>query len=121
MTFPAQMERGEHGKEVGKTACAEGATDWVMDEDFDFKKLANADKVAGHFDVCLGCRLDFLPSNIRQCDLILVEHHSLHSARLVGEQLRYAVILEKVNGWRLRLGALSGSRLGPDVCNDSKP
>ena len=92
MTYPAQLVRGEHGKEVGKTACAEGATDWVMIEDFDFKKLANADEVAGHFDVCLGCRLEFLPSNIRQCDLILVGHHYLHSARLMGEQLRYAVI-----------------------------
>ena len=32
------------------------------------------------------------PKDIRQCDLILVEHHYLHSARLMGEQLRYAVI-----------------------------
>jgi hypothetical protein len=32
------------------------------------------------------------PKDIRQCDQILVEHHYLHSARLVGEQLRYAVI-----------------------------
>ena len=30
--------------------------------------------------------------DLRQCDRILVEHHYLHSARLVGEQLRYAVI-----------------------------
>ena len=30
--------------------------------------------------------------DIRQCDQILVEHHYLHSARLVGEQLRYGVI-----------------------------
>ena len=30
--------------------------------------------------------------DIRQCDQILVEHHYLHNARLVGEQLRYAVI-----------------------------
>jgi hypothetical protein len=32
------------------------------------------------------------PKDIRQCDQILVEQHYLHSARLVGEQLRYAVI-----------------------------
>ena len=30
--------------------------------------------------------------DIRRCDQLLVEHHYLHSARLVGEQLRYAVI-----------------------------
>ena len=30
--------------------------------------------------------------DLRQCDQILVEHHYLHNARLVGEQLRYAVI-----------------------------
>ena len=28
------------------------------------------------------------PKDIKQCDQILVEHHYLHSARLVGEQLR---------------------------------
>jgi len=32
------------------------------------------------------------PKDIHQCDQILVEQHYLHSARLVGEQLRYAVI-----------------------------
>ena len=32
------------------------------------------------------------PKDIRQCDRILVEHDYLHSARLVGKQLRYAVI-----------------------------
>ena len=32
------------------------------------------------------------PQDIEQCDRILVEHHYLHSARLVGEQLRYAVV-----------------------------
>jgi hypothetical protein len=32
------------------------------------------------------------PKDIRRCDQLLVEHHYLHSARLVGEQLRYAVI-----------------------------
>jgi hypothetical protein len=32
------------------------------------------------------------PKDIRHCDQLLVEHHYLHSARLVGEQLRYAVI-----------------------------
>src|SRR5665213_3263988 len=30
--------------------------------------------------------------DIRKCDQILIEHHYLHSAQLVGEQLRYAVI-----------------------------
>jgi len=30
--------------------------------------------------------------DLRRCDQILVEHHYLHNARLVGEQLRYAVI-----------------------------
>ena len=29
--------------------------------------------------------------DIEQCDQILTEHHYLHSAKLVGEQLRYAV------------------------------
>ena len=32
------------------------------------------------------------PKDIGQCDRILVEQHYLHSAQLVGEQLRYAVI-----------------------------
>jgi len=32
------------------------------------------------------------PKDIGQCDRILVEHHYLHRAQLVGEQLRYAVI-----------------------------
>ena len=32
------------------------------------------------------------PNDIEQCDRILVEHHYLHSAQLVGEQLRYAVL-----------------------------
>jgi predicted transposase YbfD/YdcC len=32
------------------------------------------------------------PKDIKECDQILVEHHYLHSARLVGEQLRYAVV-----------------------------
>jgi len=32
------------------------------------------------------------PQDIRRCDQILVEHHYLHSAKLVGEQLRYAVV-----------------------------
>lgn len=31
------------------------------------------------------------PPDIRKCDQILVEHHYLKSAKLVGEQLRYAV------------------------------
>jgi hypothetical protein len=32
------------------------------------------------------------PKDIEECDQILVEHHYLHSARLVGEQLRYAAV-----------------------------
>jgi hypothetical protein len=31
------------------------------------------------------------PEDIQKCDQILIEHHYLHSAQLVGEQLRYAV------------------------------
>jgi predicted transposase YbfD/YdcC len=32
------------------------------------------------------------PKNIRRCDRILIQEHYLHSAQLVGEQLRYAVV-----------------------------
>jgi P pilus assembly chaperone PapD len=32
------------------------------------------------------------PKDLKECDQILVGHHYLHSARLVGEQLRYAVV-----------------------------
>jgi len=32
------------------------------------------------------------PRDIRKCDKILVAHHYLHSAKLVGEHLRYAVV-----------------------------
>jgi len=32
------------------------------------------------------------PKDIQKCDQILVDEHYLHSARLVGEQLRYAVL-----------------------------
>src|SRR5260370_31574956 len=32
------------------------------------------------------------PQDIQKCDQILVEHHYLKSAKLVGEQLRYAVL-----------------------------
>lgn len=32
------------------------------------------------------------PKDLEKCDRILVEHHYLHSAQLVGEQLRYAVV-----------------------------
>jgi hypothetical protein len=32
------------------------------------------------------------PKDIERCDQILVKHHYLHSAQLVGEQLRYAVL-----------------------------
>ncbi len=31
------------------------------------------------------------PHDIQKCDQLLIEHHYLHSAQLVGEQLRYAV------------------------------
>ena len=36
-------------------------------------------------------RLLVRPQDIQKCDQILIEHHYLHSAQLVGEQLRYAV------------------------------
>ena len=32
------------------------------------------------------------PKDIQKCDQILIEEHYLHSAQLVGEQLRYAVL-----------------------------
>jgi len=32
------------------------------------------------------------PKDLERCDQILIEHHYLHSAQLVGEQLRYAVV-----------------------------
>jgi hypothetical protein len=32
------------------------------------------------------------PKDLERCDQILLEHHYLHSAQLVGEQLRYAVV-----------------------------
>ena len=32
------------------------------------------------------------PQDLKRCDQILVQHHYLHSAQLVGEQLRYAVV-----------------------------
>jgi hypothetical protein len=37
-------------------------------------------------------RLLVRPEDLKRCDHILVEHHYLHSAQLVGEQLRYAVV-----------------------------
>jgi len=37
-------------------------------------------------------RLLVRPKDIERCDQILIEHHYLHSAQLVGEQLRYAVL-----------------------------
>jgi hypothetical protein len=37
-------------------------------------------------------RLLVRPEDIRECDQILIEQHYLHSAQLVGERLRYAVI-----------------------------
>ena len=30
------------------------------------------------------------PAELARCDALLVEHHYLHTARLVGEHLRYA-------------------------------
>ena len=43
--------------------------------------------------VLLGMTVKLLlrPQDIQKCDQILIEHHYLHSAKLVGEQLRYAV------------------------------
>ena len=40
----------------------------------------------------LTVKLLVTPKDICQCNQVLVEHHYLHSARLVGEHLRYAVI-----------------------------
>ncbi len=37
-------------------------------------------------------KLLLTPKDIRKCDQILVQEHYLHSAQLVGQQLRYAVI-----------------------------
>jgi hypothetical protein len=37
-------------------------------------------------------RLLVQPKDIQKCDQILIEHHYLHRAQLVGEQLRYAVV-----------------------------
>jgi predicted transposase YbfD/YdcC len=44
--------------------------------------------------VLLGMTLKLLvqPKDIQKCDQILIEHHYLHRAQLVGEQLRYAVV-----------------------------
>jgi hypothetical protein len=39
----------------------------------------------------LGVKLLVSRKDIQQCDQILTEHHYLHSAKLVGEQLRYTV------------------------------
>ena len=43
--------------------------------------------------VLLGMTVKLLvrPQDIQKCDRILIEHHYLHSAQLVGERLRYAV------------------------------
>jgi predicted transposase YbfD/YdcC len=43
--------------------------------------------------VLLGMSVKLLvrPQDIQKCDRLLIEHHYLHSAQLVGEQLRYAV------------------------------
>ena len=37
-------------------------------------------------------RLLVRPQDLQRCDQMLVEHHYLHSAQLVGEHLRYAVV-----------------------------
>ena len=44
--------------------------------------------------VLLGMTVKLLvhPKDIQKCDQILIEHHYLQSAQLVGEQLRYAVV-----------------------------
>ena len=43
--------------------------------------------------VLLGMTVKLLvqPQDLQKCDQILIEGHYLHSAKLVGEQLRYAV------------------------------
>ncbi len=53
-------------------------------------------------------RLLVSPEEIEKCDQILVEHHYLHSAKLVGEQLRYAVIWQ---GQWLAVAAWSAAAL----------
>jgi hypothetical protein len=39
-------------------------------------------------------RLLTSPKDIAQCDQLIVEHHYLHDATLVGEQLRYAIVYQ---------------------------
>ena len=39
----------------------------------------------------MGVKLLVGPRDLQKCDQLLIEHHYLHSAQLVGEQLRYAV------------------------------
>ena len=39
----------------------------------------------------MGVKLLVRPQDLQKCDQLLIEHHYLHSAQLVGEQLRYAV------------------------------
>ena len=39
----------------------------------------------------MGVKRLIRPQDIQKCDQLLIEHHYLHSAQLVGEQLRYAV------------------------------
>ena len=48
------------------------------------------------------------PKDLQQCDQVLVEHHYLHHAKLVGEQLRYAVVWK--DQW-LAVAAWSASAL----------
>ena len=40
----------------------------------------------------MSVKLLLRPKDIQKCDRMLIEHHYLHSAQLVGERLRYAVI-----------------------------
>ena len=49
---------------------------------------------ADEHTVLLGMSVKLLvrPKDIQKCDRMLIEHHYLHSAQLVGERLRYAVI-----------------------------
>ncbi len=48
------------------------------------------------------------PADIQRCNQILVEDHYLHSAQLVGEQLRYAVVWQ---GRWLAVATLNRKRL----------
>jgi hypothetical protein len=60
--------------------------------------------------VLLGMTVKLLvqPRDIQKCDQILIEHHYLHSAQLVGGQLRYAVVCK---GQWLAVAAWSAAAL----------